>query len=179
MKMNTSKQLSYWLRHHPEDVGIELDKEGWTDLDILIQKANEQGFNFTLELIEETVRSSDKQRFAIKDGKIRANQGHSVDVDIKFTKAIPPDVLYHGTASKVMDKILKEGLDKMKRHHVHLSDNPETAMKVGMRHGKPVVIKIDAKQMVKDGIEFYKSENNVWLTESVHTRYFDWRVFRT
>ena len=175
--ITTSKRLSYWLRHHPEMIGIELDSEGWTDLGILIQKANEHGFPFTLELITETARTSDKQRFAIKDGKIRANQGHSVDVDIQFTKAMPPDILYHGTALKVIDKILKEGLDKMKRHHVHLSDNKETARKVGQRHGKAVVLQVDANEMVKDGIEFYKSENNVWLVDSVHRRYLLEKMF--
>lgn len=173
----TSKRLSYWLRHHPEMIGIKLDKEGWTDLGILIQNANEHGFPFTLELIAETARTSDKQRFAILDGKIRANQGHSVDIGIQFTKAMPPDILYHGTALKVLDKIFKEGLNKMKRHHVHLSDNKETARKVGQRHGKAVVIQIDAEQMVKDGIEFYKSENNVWLVDSVHRRYLLERMY--
>jgi len=173
----TSKQLACWLRHHPEYIGIELDNEGWTGLNILIKNANEQGFPFDLGLIEATVRSSDKQRFTIKDGKIRANQGHSVDVvNIKFTKAVPPDVLYHGTAFKIINKIFKEGLDKMKRHHVHLSETFDVAWKVGQRHGKPVVIQIDAKRMVKDSIDFYKSDNNIWLVDNVHTRYFIERI---
>jgi putative RNA 2'-phosphotransferase len=166
-----SKRLSYWLRHHPEDIGIVLEKNGWTPLDILIQKAVDKGFLISQELIEKTVESSDKQRFSICDGKIRANQGHSVDIEIHFFKQTPPDILFHGTAFKVKNNIFKEGLLKMKRHHVHLSDEYGTAVKVGKRHGKPLVLEIDAKRMAKDGIDFFKSVNGVWLVESVHPRY--------
>jgi len=138
----------------------------------LIKNAIEKGIYLDEAIIEEVVKTSDKQRFSLKDGKIRANQGHSTsEVEIQFTKREPPDILWHGTATKNLDKIKRDGLLKMKRHHVHLSDNYDAALKVGKRHGKPLVFAVDAKRMVKDGIDFFISTNGVWLVESIHFKY--------
>ena len=167
-----SKSLSYWLRHRPESIGIVLDKEGWTDVQTLIEKAKTE-VEFTVDELKEVVKNCDKQRFTLSEDqvKIRAAQGHTAEVDIKFKEITAPPVLYHGTVEQFIDSIKKKGLIPMKRHHVHLSKDVETATKVGARRGKPVVLKIDAKTMQDVGFRFYISDNGVYLTDSVPKRY--------
>ena len=161
-----SKHLSYVLRHKPEAIGIELDENGWTSVGDLIAKSPK---GFTPEIIEFIVSNNDKKRFILSENgdRIRANQGHSVNVDLALQATIPPSVLFHGTATRFLDSILSNGLKKMKRHHVHLSADLETASKVGMRHGKLVILTIDAAAMQNAGHIFFQSENGVWLTDSV------------
>lgn len=172
-KKQISKGLSYWLRHRPEKIGITLDKEGWTDVVELLEKAKVE-IEFTLEELKEVVETNDKQRFAFSQdfSKIRANQGHSVEVEISFKQITAPPVLYHGTVSKFMDSINKKGLIPGNRHHVHLSKDKETAEKVGSRRGTPVILKINAYKMMEDGHKFYISENGVYLTDEVPPKYF-------
>ena len=170
----TSKFLSFVLRHKPEAIGLTLDSNGWAVIDELITKANttEPSTELDHELILNVVKTSDKKRFAIsEDGQhIRANQGHSIDVNLGLKPSQPPDILYHGTATRFLDSILKEGLKPKERQHVHLSTNIETAMEVGTRYGKPVILKIDAHTMVEQGHQFYLSENGVWLTNYIPTK---------
>lgn len=171
-KKNISKSLSYWLRHRPENIGIVLDKEGWTDILELIEKAKTE-LEFTIDELKEVVESNDKQRFSIsKDGsKIRANQGHSVEIKMTFKEIAAPPVLYHGTVGKFMDSIKKKGLIPGNRHHVHLSKDQETAEKVGSRRGTPIILKINAMKMQDDGFRFFISENGVYLTDHVPPKY--------
>ncbi len=172
--LNTiSKILSFVLRHQPENIGLILDAQGWASVEDLIAKANQHGQHLTRELVVQVVAQNDKQRFSLSaDGlKIRANQGHSLKVDLALTEKCPPEILYHGTASRFLDSILVEGLKPQARQHVHLSQDEETAIKVGQRHGKPVVLKIAALQMMRSGHCFYLSENQVWLTERVPVDY--------
>jgi len=168
-----SKFLSYILRHKPDSIGLQLDPYGWLLIDDII--ANSQAeIVLSKEIIKEAVSGNKKQRFTISDdGKyIRANQGHSIKVDLQLTPQVPPDILYHGTASRFLESILKEGLKAGQRHHVHLSSNIQTAKEVGSRYGKPVILTIDSKKMHQDGYQFFISNNLVWLTESVPTQYF-------
>lgn len=168
-----SKFLSLVLRHQPELIGIQLDEQGWTSVDELLQKASHHGTAISHELLREIVETNSKKRFALsEDGKrIRANQGHSVEVALGYDAQIPPEVLYHGTAEKNMVSIRTSGIQKQSRHHVHLSASKETALQVGQRHGKPVVLTIHSGQMHRDGLAFYLSENGVWLTDQVHLQY--------
>ncbi len=161
----TSKFLSLILRHQPEKIGLELDTNGWADINELIEKSKK--VKLTKELIVEVVAKDNKQRFIINDDKIRANQGHSINIDLALEAVEPPDILYHGTATRFLESIMKEGLTKQSRQHVHLSKDIETATMVGKRHGKVVILKVDAKKMFEEGHEFYLSENGVWLTDSV------------
>ncbi|MBO3731654.1 RNA 2'-phosphotransferase [Glycomyces niveus] len=165
--VKVSKYLSRHLRHDPGRIGIELDEHGWVDVDVLLKALADRNFQVTREELEEVVARNDKQRFALRDGRIRANQGHTVDVDLDLSPVAPPPVLYHGTAGGFVATIRDEGLKPMDRHHVHLSPDRETAIKVGSRRGKPVVLAIDARRMAGEGYTFYKSENGVWLTEYV------------
>lgn len=171
-----SKFLSLVLRHKPEEIGIELDKNGWTDVKTLLLKLNQNGMKVNMELLRSVVANNDKQRFAFDQyqTKIRANQGHSTaDVEIEFDQKTPPAILFHGTSVKYISDIIKSpGLNKMKRHYVHLSANVETAEKVGARHGKPVIIEVNSGQMHIDGYIFYQSANGVWLVDSVPKKYF-------
>jgi len=166
-----SKFLSLVLRHKPDAAGVQLDENGWVDIDSLIAGAKKVGNIFDREQLEHVVRESDKQRFIIDGDRIRANQGHSVKIDLELRAVEPPNALFHGTVDRFMDKIMVEGLKKMKRHHVHLSQDIKTAEKVGSRRGAPVILKIDSLAMQEDGHEFMCSENGVWLTESVPSRY--------
>lgn len=170
---NFSKFLSYVLRHQPDSIGITLDAQGWTEIATLMSQAAKHGKRFKLEDLHEAVRTSDKQRFALsEDGlRIRANQGHSVAVDLALPVTVPPDVLYHGTASRFIASIMKEGLRPGSRHHVHLSANTTTARTVGARHGAPVILQVMAKQMQEDGFQFFVSANGVWLCDSVPPTY--------
>ena len=168
-----SKFLSYVLRHHPDSIGIELNRQGWTDVEELLRKAGQRGMRITLDELRTVVKENDKQRFSFsKDSmRIRANQGHSIEVDLGYEEVAPPDVLYHGTAQRNLGLIRVEGLTKGNRHHVHLSPDSETARKVGQRYGKPVVLEIKAGQMHADGYKFYLSANGVWLREYVPASY--------
>ena len=160
-----SKSLSKILRHRPD--GYSMDKNGWVPVsEILLNQ------NLTIEELNEIVETNDKQRFTIEGDKIRANQGHSIEVDLEFKVEIPPFILYHGTGEKNKDIIEKDGIKKMTRHHVHLSEDKHTAKSVGQRHGKPFIFEIKARAMNTDGIKFYKSPNGVWLTDYVDPKYF-------
>jgi putative RNA 2'-phosphotransferase len=163
------KFLSLVLRHKPDTIGLCLDENGWASIEELIAGARQAGLALSDRLIRQVVEQNDKQRFSLsEDGKkIRANQGHSVQVDLQFSPLEPPDYLYHGTATRFLDPILQQGLMRGKRHHVHLSPDEETAGKVGMRHGKPIILLIRARDMHRAGFQFYLSENGVWLTEHV------------
>lgn len=171
--VSTSKFLSLVLRHDPGVIGIALDANGWVDVDELLAACERAGKRVSRELLEEIVSTSDKKRFSFsEDGRrIRANQGHSVNVDLGLRPMEPPDVLYHGTAERNLGSILRQGLVKGKRHHVHLSADTDTAKAVGRRHGTPVVLSIDAAAMVEDGFSFYRSENGVWLVDEVPAKY--------
>lgn len=166
--------LTFVLRHKPEEIDLELDSNGWAFIDDIIQLSTKQDYSLTREIIESVVEADSKGRFALSDdgNKIRAQQGHSTNVvSIEYKSDVPPDVLYHGTAQHKIDSILKLGLIKGKRHHVHLTTDFDTALQVGARYGSPVVIEIDAKRMVDDGFVFFLSENKVWLIEHVQAQY--------
>ncbi len=168
-----SKYLSKHLRHNPERIGLTLAPGGWVGVDELLSACAAHQFRFSHAELEEVVTGSDKQRFSFDKTKtlIRANQGHSVEVDLQLEPQIPPDVLYHGTGEKSVSTILESGLLKMARHHVHLSENIETAHRVGMRHGRPVVFAADAATMQQAGFVFYCSDNRVWLVDEVPAQY--------
>lgn len=168
-----SKFLSLVLRHKPETIGLEMDKNGWVSVKELLKKTKSKFPELNMGLLEEVVSTNDKQRFSFNENKtkIRANQGHSIDVDLKYTEQEPPEILFHGTVDKFLKNIKNEGLQKMSRHHVHLSADEETATKVGSRRGKPVILVIESGKMHSDGIKFYKSENEVWLTDMVEPKY--------
>ena len=171
--VQVSKFLSKHLRHEPEAIGLTLQPGGWVEVELLLDAVNRASVNLTRAELDELVRRSDKQRFAFdaSGARIRANQGHSVEVDLQLEPVVPPDVLYHGTAEHVLALIFAEGLKKMDRHHVHLSDDLATAVKVGQRHGKPVVLSVDAAAMRDAGTPFYRSANGVWLVEAVAPEY--------
>ncbi len=170
-----SKFLSYVLRHRPDEIGLTLDDNGWADIDDLIERARTTSVGLTHELLYEIVRSNDKQRFAINDDgkRIRASQGHSVEVDLALEPKQPPEVLFHGTATRFIDAIRQEGLRPMSRQHVHLSPDEETATKVGQRHGKPVVLRIRSGDMSRASRIFFLSANGVWLTDLVEPRFVE------
>jgi putative RNA 2'-phosphotransferase len=165
----TSKFLSLVLRHAPERIGIVLDAQGWTNVDDLIAKAAAAGVALDRATLKEIVATSDKQRFTLSDDgtRIRAAQGHSVEVDLDLASAIPPAILFHGTARDNTTAILAEGLRPGKRRHVHLSPDVETARRVGMRHGSPVIFHVDTARMHADGLMFWQADNGVWLTADV------------
>jgi len=168
-----SKFLSLVLRHKPETIGIELSEDGWVNTKTLVDKMNVYGKHIDLETLHKIVENNDKKRFGFNEdkSKIRANQGHSLNVDLGYIKKEPPETLYHGTAQTNIDSIFKNGLEKRNRHQVHMSKDIETAIKVGQRHGKPIVLKILAKEMSNDGFDFFESENKVWLTDNVPVKY--------
>lgn len=171
----TSKFLSLVLRHDPTSIGIVLDEAGWTSVASLLAALAKHGYPLTRDELEELVRSSDKQRFALsEDGtRIRANQGHSVEVDLELPAATPPARLYHGTVPKVLDAIREQGLRKGTRQHVHLSADLETASNVGARRGKPVIVVVRAQEMAATGHLFYRSANGVWLTDFVPPEFLE------
>jgi putative RNA 2'-phosphotransferase len=168
-----SKFLSLILRHKPEVIGITLDEYGWADVTELLEKMNQSGKQVELEQLKEVVAGNDKQRFTFDDTfqRIRANQGHSIPIKLELSPIQPPDILFHGTAEKNITSIMEKGLLKGKRQHVHLSVDEDTAVKVGQRYGKPVVLVIDTASMAREGHLFYRSKNGVWLTEHVPAVY--------
>ena len=172
-KRSISKFLSLILRHSPQAIGLQLDENGWADIEELLVKSADHGNPFSRVELEEIVATNDKKRFAFNDvhTHIRASQGHSVNIDLDLQQSEPPEYLYHGTVSKFLQSIKEKVLLKMSRQHVHLSSDRETATKVGSRRGVPIILEIRSGQMYKEGISFYLSENNVWLTEAVPSQY--------
>ena len=164
-----SKFLSLVLRHKPESIGIVLDDNGWADVSTLIDKVNQTDISLNIEKLRYVVETNKKKRFAFNETleRIRASQGHSIKIDHGYTSQKPPEILYHGSGLKAVDSILKSGIHSGDRLHVHLSADIETAIKVGQRHGKPVVFKIMAEEMYGNGFDFFLSENDVWLTGMV------------
>ena len=171
---NTSKFISMILRHKPEVIGITLDEHGWADVQELISGVNSSGgHSLDMEMLEEIVRTDEKQRYSFNEDRtlIRANQGHSIPVDVELEEKLPPDVLFHGTGEKYVLSINQQGLIPKSRLYVHISSDIETARKVGSRHGRPVVYRIDCRKMTEDGFRFFLSVNGVWLTKSVPPEY--------
>ncbi|GAB4187235.1 MAG: RNA 2'-phosphotransferase [Coleofasciculaceae cyanobacterium] len=168
-----SKYLSKYLRHKPEQIGLQLAPGGWVAVDELLNACKQHSFPINRSELNQVVANNDKQRFSFDPTGtlIRANQGHSVEVDLQLEPAIPPDVLYHGTGHGAVEAILRDGLRKMSRHHVHLSTEISTAQKVGERHGRPVVFTVNAAAMYEEGYTFYCSENGVWLVDRVPPEY--------
>ncbi|WP_337271241.1 RNA 2'-phosphotransferase [Oryzifoliimicrobium ureilyticus] len=173
MTKEISKLLSHVLRHAPERLGITLDANGWTSVDALIAKAREAGFQIDQSLLETVVAENDKKRFTLSEDRqrIRAAQGHSLDIDLDLKPSEPPHILFHGTARDNLDAIIAEGLRAGSRQHVHLSLDEETAVKVGSRHGKPVVLRVAAGEMQAAGFAFWQADNGVWLTDRVPPTY--------
>ncbi len=174
-KTKISKFLSLVLRHKPEAIDIHLDENGWASVRELIGKSADKGNSFTLEELKKIVATNDKKRFSFDESgtKIRANQGHSIKINLGLKEETPPKILYHGTAGKNLEAISSSGLQKMKRHHVHLSDKIETAEQVGIRYGKPIIFKVDTEKMLAEGFKFYISENGVWLVEEVPAEFLE------
>ncbi len=164
-----SKYLSLILRHQPEVIGITLDNQGWVNVDVLLVALQKDGKTISRGQLEKVVAENNKKRFSFDETgtRIRANQGHSIEIDLALPASVPPDVLYHGTALKSLGAIQKEGLTKQSRQHVHLSTNLDTATQVGGRHGKPIVLTVQAGKMQAAGYLFYVSDNGVWLTDCV------------
>lgn len=176
MDLNSvSKYISLILRHKPETIGITLDEHGWADIGELIGGIAKTKEGFNMEILEEIVKTDSKQRYSFNEDKtlIRANQGHSIPVDVELKKCEPPEYLWHGTGEKYVKSIDEMGLIRKSRLYVHLSADEKTALNVGKRHGKPVVYKVLSKKMYDDGIEFYLSENKVWLTKNVPVEYLE------
>jgi putative RNA 2'-phosphotransferase len=169
--VKVSKYLSKHLRHQPERIGLTLDEGGWVEIDTLIAAAVAHGFRFTRQELDHVVAANDKRRFAIDGARIRASQGHSVDVDLGLAPATPPPYLYHGTVARALGAIRAEGLRPMNRHDVHLSPDRETATRIGARRGRPLVLSVDAGAMHRDGHVFHVSANGVWLTKAVPPQY--------
>jgi len=171
----TSKFLSLVLRHEPGEIGITLDEQGWVGVDELLEALNAHGHALDFETLEQVVDTNDKKRFAFsEDGEmIRASQGHSVEVDLGYEPATPPEVLHHGTVGRFLDGIRKDGIRKGQRHHVHLSPSTATASQVGQRRGSPVLLAVRAAEMHAAGHEFHLSANGVWLTDHVPAKFID------
>jgi putative RNA 2'-phosphotransferase len=170
-----SKFLSLVLRHQPEKIELKLDPAGWVSVEELLEACQSHGFPLTENELEAVVAGSDKQRFSFSDNRllIRANQGHSVNVDLGYQPIAPPEELYHGTVNRFLMSILDNGLSKGKRHHVHLSADLGTAQKVGARRGVPVILRVMSGRMHRDGYLFFRSENGVWLTDKVPPEYLE------
>lgn len=164
-----SKFLSQILRHRPGKIGLTLDDNGWADVAELLEKSAAKGMQIDRETLQIVVDTNDKKRFAFSDDglRIRASQGHSIDIDLDLPPQTPPEILFHGTAETSVKSIRREGLLPMRRQHVHLSKDIETAQKVGGRHGKAVVLTVQAGAMARKRFKFYQSENGVWLTDAV------------
>ena len=168
-----SKYLSKHLRHQPERLGLELLPGGWVEVDNLLAAVSANGFEISLADLQQVVATNDKQRFAFNESGdlIRANQGHSIEIDLQFPVQTPPNTLYHGTHVKAITAILESGLQKMSRHHVHLTTDLNMAFKVGGRRGESVLLAIDTLAMIADGYSFYRTENDVWLVDAVPPKY--------
>ncbi|MFV0536250.1 MAG: RNA 2'-phosphotransferase [Dysgonomonas sp.] len=172
-KKRIGKFLSLILRHDPAKIGIELDENGWANVKELIEKCKKHRYHFSMEDLVEIVETNDKKRYSFNEeqNKIRANQGHSVSIDLALSSVEPPEFLYHGTATRFLSSIMEKGIIKGSRQHVHLSQDKETATRVGARHGQVVILTIMTGMMHKNGIIFYQSDNGVWLTDYVDVKY--------
>ena len=179
--VKTSKYLSLVLRHEPELVGLDLDSAGWVEEDKLMHAMNQNGVPLTLDLLKHIVATSDKKRFAFsEDGlRIRASQGHSVEVNLQYEPRVPPELLYHGTAARFLDSIRINGLLRMERHDVHLAAETKVTLQVGGRHGKPVLLVIRAKEMHQAGHVFRRSANGVWLVNHVPPQFIEFPANET
>lgn len=171
--VKNSKFLALVLRHNPGKIGVELDSAGWVPVDVLLAAVRARGRQLSRQQLDEVVAQNDKRRFEFDETgtRIRASQGHSVPVDLGYMPVEPPEELYHGTATRFLESIFKDGLRPGNRHHVHLSADVPTAVKVGSRHGKPAVLTVAAQRMRADGHEFYLSTNGVWLAAGVPPEY--------
>ncbi|MER7831866.1 RNA 2'-phosphotransferase [Streptomyces sp. NPDC095602] len=169
--VKVSKYLSRHLRHQPERIGLVLDPQGWVAVDDLLRALARHRMPVSRAELEHVVATNDKRRFTLEGDRIRASQGHTVDVDLGLPPAVPPAYLYHGTVPAALDAIRAEGLRPMRRHHVHLSPDRETATRVGARRGRAVVLSVDSGAMHRDGHVFHVSANGVWLTDAVPPRY--------
>lgn len=172
---NLGRFMSMVLRHKPETIGITLDEYGYVDIKELINAMNKYKKYIDMVTLERIVAENDKKRYSFNENhtKIRANQGHSVAVNLELDKKVPPEILYHGTAKRFLESIQKSGLQKMSRQYVHLSKDIKTAIKVGKRHGNVVVLKVYAKKMFENGYNFYLSKNDVWLCDKVPYEYLE------
>ncbi|MEY4529445.1 MAG: hypothetical protein RLZZ156_166 [Deinococcota bacterium] len=170
-----SKTMSKALRHKPQSLGLQLSISGWVAVDALLEAFNRKGFSLSRAELEEVVAKNDKQRFTFDQTKenIRASQGHSVTVELDLIPLEPPEFLFHGTTAQSLTAILETGLNKMRRHHVHLSIDTQTAHKVGSRHGKAIILKVHALEMHRAGHAFYCSENGVWLADTVLPKFLE------
>ena len=168
-----SRFLSLVLRHRPDKAWITLNDEGWTDVDVLLEALVAKGYAMSRDDLNRIVAENDKKRFSFNEDRtlIRASQGHSVKVAFNYPPVTPPKLLYHGTVERFLESICQQGLKSKNRHHVHLSPDRETAEKVGSRRGEPIVLTIRAQDMQNDGLEFYLSDNGVWLTDAVPAHY--------
>lgn len=173
--IDVSKTISYALRHRPNEFGLSLDKEGWVDFEVFCRAlaSYKHPVYVDKETIKKIITESDKKRFELINGKIRATYGHSIDTKIEFKKSIPPNILFHGTSHKAYDLICKDGLKPMNRQYVHLSIDAATARKVGSRHDRnPVILVINSSKMYSDGFKFFHSTNDgTWMCESVPSSY--------
>lgn len=165
--------ISLILRHKPQTIGISLDEFGYVNVEELIKGVNDSGRNIDIDILQEIVKDDKKGRYSFNDSMslIRANQGHSINVNVPMKNVEPPNYLYHGTSKEALEGILTSGINKMNRLYVHLSDNTFTALQVGRRHGEPVIIRVDSRKMYEDGHMFYLSENNVWQVYFVPSEY--------
>ena len=170
-----SKFMSFVLRHQPQSIGLTLDAAGWADIDELLARAAAAGRAITRAQLDEVVATNDKRRFALSDDglRVRASQGHSVDVDLGLEPLLPPPALFHGTATRFKASILETGLDRRSRHHVHLTEDIAVGRAVGTRYGVPVILRVDAAAMAAAGHVFYRTDNGVWLVESVPARFIE------
>lgn len=168
-----SKTLSYWLRHRPDEAQLTLSTDGWADTDAVLAALSAQTLPGDIDTLLAVVEGNDKQRFELSPdlSRIRARQGHSIEVDLALEPRTPPELLYHGTVERFLASIMLEGLSKMRRHHVHLSADTETASRVGARRGKAVILLVDARAMQTNGHAFFMTGNGVWLTERVPPQY--------
>lgn len=172
-KRRIGKFISLALRHDPKMIGLAMDEHGWVEVADLISKSAKRNVVFSKKDLDEIVSTNDKKRYAYNDDetKIRANQGHSIQVDLQFVEKKPPMFLYHGTAERFVSEIKEGGIQKMSRQYVHLSEDKDTAIKLGSRRGKPYIFIVLAQQMFNEGCVFYQSENGVWLTDFVALKY--------
>ena len=170
----TSRYIALILRHKPETIGITLDTHGWANVKELIKGVSKK-YPIDMDILEEIVRTDEKQRYSFNEDRtlIRANQGHSIPVDVELEEVEPPEYLYHGTATKYVDSILSDGLIPKSRLYVHLSGDKGTATNVGERHGKPVIFRVRSKSMYLQGYQFYRSSNGVWMTKEVPTEFLE------
>jgi putative RNA 2'-phosphotransferase len=169
-----SRALAYVLRHRPQSIGVELDPAGWVRIDVLLAAFERHGPPISRALLDRVVAGTDKRRFQVDGDRIRAAQGHSVPVNLGLAPVRPPDVLYHGTIERFLARIREQGLTRGRRHHVHLSPDASTALAVGRRReGRTVVLRVDAGGMHRQGYEFYRAANGVWLTDRVPPQWID------